>query len=323
MTRSSADIEREVEQTRDDLDRTVEALKDKMTPGQLLDEVTQSLKGTGAADMFGNLGSQVKENPLALAMVGAGMAWLMIGKGPSLHHGADGHAGSSGSAGGAGYRYSGPLGATTIGAQPSDPVHDYAAPADGLTTAGASGPVGDESNGGLKDKAADLAHQASSAITGAAGKVQDAASHLKDQVAGQAGHAKHGAQAVGSQALQAGQGLQRGFMDLLEQEPLIIGALGLAVGAAIGASMPSTQVEDRTFGALRDKALQEGRSRLHDGVAMAKDTAGAAIEAARDAAQEEGLIGSADGGSVVDKAQTVLRAGLEAVREGIEERREH
>ncbi|MDO9245098.1 MAG: DUF3618 domain-containing protein, partial [Phenylobacterium sp.] len=83
MTRSSAEIEREVEQTRGEIDRTVEALKDKMTPGQLIDELTQSLKGTGATDMVGTLGAQVKENPLALAMVGAGMAWLMIGKGSS------------------------------------------------------------------------------------------------------------------------------------------------------------------------------------------------------------------------------------------------
>ncbi len=127
MTRSSAEIEREVEQTRGEIDRTVEALKDKMTPGQLIDELTQSLKGTGAADMVGTLGAQVKENPLALAMVGAGMAWLMIGKGSSQT--------SQATQGG----LFGTLGShadsrtTSGGSQPSDPVGDYGASASSLT----------------------------------------------------------------------------------------------------------------------------------------------------------------------------------------------
>ena len=310
MTRSSAEIEREVEQTRGELDRTVEALKDKMTPGQLIDELTQSLKGSGAADMFGNLGTQVKDNPLALAMVGAGMAWLMMGKGSS-------HAGGGGLLGAFG-AHGGPQAAT--GAQSSDPVSDYGTSASSLNTAGGGG---EAAEGSLMAGAANMAHQASDIAGDVAGRVQHTAMHLKDQVMGQAGHAKHGVQAAGDQALRAGQGAQRGVMELLEKEPLIFGALGIAVGAALGAAMPSTAVEDRTFGGLRDKALDEGRSRLGEGVSIAKDAAGAALEAVREAADEEGLLGSEDSGSIVDKAQTVLRAGVDAARQEVEDRQSH
>ena len=311
MTRSSAEIELEVEQTRGEIDRTVEALKDKMTPGQLIDELTQSLKGTGAADMFGNLGAQVKDNPLALAMVGSGMAWLMIGKGSSQT--------TPGAQGGL-FGGHGDARATSVGSQPSDPVGDYQASASSLTTAGgADGGAG----AGLTSGAAHMAHQASDMAGEVAGRVQQTAMHLKDQVMGQAGHAKHGVQAAGGQALRTGQGMQRGFMDMLEQEPLIIGALGIAVGAALGAAMPSTAVEDRTFGPLRDKALDQGRARLGEGVSVAKDAAGAALEAVRETADEEGLLGSEESGSIIHKAQTVLRAGVDAARQEVEDRHSH
>jgi len=314
MTRSSAEIEREVEQTRGELDRTVEALKDKMTPGQMIDELTQSLKGTGAADMFGNLGAQVKDNPLALAMVGAGMAWLMIGRSssqtsPGSQGGLFGEPGSNGD-----------LRTTSGGSQPSDPIDDYGVAASSLTTIGGAD---HDVAGGLTAGAAHMVHQASDIAGEVGGRVQQTAMHLKDQVMGQAGHAKHGVQAAGGQALRTGQGMQRGFMDMLEQEPLIIGALGIAVGAALGAAMPSTGVEDRTFGGLRDKALDEGRSRLGEGISVAKDAAGAALEAVRETADEEGLLGSDDSGSIIDKAQTVLRAGVDAARQEVEDRQSH
>ncbi|WP_310539476.1 DUF3618 domain-containing protein [Phenylobacterium sp.] len=289
MTRSSAEIEREVEQTRGELDRTVEALKDKMTPGQLIDELTQSLKGSGAADIFGNLGTQVKDNPLALAMVGAGLAWLMIGKGPPQP-----------GVGGAGETVSGSASSLSIA---------------GGADRGAAG--------GLAAGAAHMVHQASDIAGEVAERVGHTATHLKDQVMDQAGHAKHRVQATSAQALQAGQGVQRGFMDMLEQEPLIIGALGIAVGAALGAVMPSTAVEDRTFGGLRDKALDEGRSRLGEGISVAKDAAGAALEAVREAADDEGLLGSEDSGSIIEKAETVLRAGVDAARQEVADRQSH
>src|SRR3546814_16683614 len=38
-------------------------------------------KGGQGADMAGKFGRQVRDNPLALALVGAGRAWLMVGQG--------------------------------------------------------------------------------------------------------------------------------------------------------------------------------------------------------------------------------------------------
>lgn len=232
MTRSSEDIEREVESARDDLDRTVEALKDKMTPGQLIDEVSRSFKGGGAGDLLGNLGGQVRENPMALAMIGAGMAWLMMGRSPQSPTYSAAHAYQSAS-----------------GAAPSP---------DALTEG---------------------AHSA-------AGMVGEAGSRLKDAAGEAAGQARHSLQELGDGAGAVGRKAARTFEDILQQEPLIVGAVGLAVGVAIGAAFPSTALEDRTFGAARDDLINAGGEKL---AAVAESLRGAGEASAAAAAGSAGF----------------------------------
>lgn len=76
MTKTAEDVEREVEASRGNLDRTVEALKGKMTPGQLFDEAAHAMGGAGQ-EMFSKFVDQAKENPMPLAVMGLGLAWLM------------------------------------------------------------------------------------------------------------------------------------------------------------------------------------------------------------------------------------------------------
>jgi hypothetical protein len=63
------------------------------------------------------------------------------------------------------------------------------------------------------------------------------------------------AQSARSQARRAGEG----FNDLLYEQPLLVGALGVAVGALIGAALPTTETEDRALGDTRDRLMQRAR----------------------------------------------------------------
>lgn len=264
MTRSSEDIEREVESARGELDRTVEALKDKMTPGQLIDEISRSFKTGGAGDMLGNLGGQVRENPMALAMIGAGMAWLMMGK--SDH---------------------------SVGDPAARTYQSSAGP--GLASQAPS-------QGGLAQAADKLAD-----------KVGGAASDVKEAVSGAAEHAVQGVQDLGSQAGAVGRKAARSFEEILQQEPLIVGALGLAVGVAIGAAFPATALEDRTFGAARDKLMDAGGEKLIAAAQGLRASGEAALSAAKSEADNQVL--STSGGSLIDKAGAVVRSGVEAARD--------
>ena len=76
MTKTAADVEREVEASRGNLDRTVDALREKMTPGQLFDEASRAMGGAGQ-QVLTKFVEQAKENPMPLAVMGLGLAWLM------------------------------------------------------------------------------------------------------------------------------------------------------------------------------------------------------------------------------------------------------
>ncbi|CAN5201959.1 hypothetical protein BH10PSE3_BH10PSE3_01450 [soil metagenome] len=78
MNTSAQDAEREVEANRARLDETVDAPKEKLTPGQMFDEMSRSFAGSSGGEMFANFGSQIRDNPLPLALIGAGVALLAM-----------------------------------------------------------------------------------------------------------------------------------------------------------------------------------------------------------------------------------------------------
>ncbi|RVB86015.1 DUF3618 domain-containing protein, partial [Mesorhizobium sp. M7A.F.Ca.AU.002.04.1.1] len=79
--KSAAELEREAEAARARVMETAESIRGRMTPGQLLDEFTGLFSGGESSAMLANLRTQVRDNPLPVTMVGAGLAWLMFGSG--------------------------------------------------------------------------------------------------------------------------------------------------------------------------------------------------------------------------------------------------
>jgi hypothetical protein len=72
--------------------------------------------------------------------------------------------------------------------------------------------------------------------------------------------ANRAAQGTRSQVESARQGIehaQERMQRMLDEQPLMLGALGLAAGALIGALLPSTETEDRLAGDIRKKAVRK------------------------------------------------------------------
>jgi hypothetical protein len=78
MTRHSAQLENEVEQARRDLTGTLDELRSRLTPGQVVDQVADYVREGPASDFIRNLTEEIRENPIPLLMVAAGMAWLAV-----------------------------------------------------------------------------------------------------------------------------------------------------------------------------------------------------------------------------------------------------
>lgn len=340
--RSSEEIEREVEATRGELDRTVEALKERMSAGQIIDELMGSMKGTGASEMVSNLGRQAKDNPLPLALIGAGLAWLMFGKAPSREH----HESRS-------FVVDPYTGEATIEDErtydsgyeaDASRYHDDYDPLTGADMSHDSGKPGLKEKAGqaaqrVKDAASGVAHKAG----GMASKVGQAAHSGKDrvthkmsgardgmgQVKGRAGERMQAgrqrlssaAGSVRSQAQQYGRRAQRTYYETLDNDPLILAAVGVAVGAAIGAAIPASRFENRYVGRFRDRALDQGKQMAQERMQEAKEIAQSALGAVKEEADRQGMPTGVEG--LADKVGQAARAGLDTAKRQMDERRTH
>jgi hypothetical protein len=96
------------------------------------------------------------------------------------------------------------------------------------------------------------------------------------------------------------------FSEVLDREPLVLGALGLAIGAAIAVMAPRTRTEDEWMGETRDRFLDDmedyGRDQFERGRLMAEETYRAAIEEA----QKQGLTPGEIAGKLGDLAQSAM-----------------
>src|SRR5688500_2377553 len=98
--RSAAQIQREIRETRAEMDQTVDALGERLRPRHLLDDLLEMFRGwgatsgtastsssasSGATDKLRDAGSKVIEklgqNPMPAALIGAGVAWMLFDNG--------------------------------------------------------------------------------------------------------------------------------------------------------------------------------------------------------------------------------------------------
>jgi hypothetical protein len=78
METQSEQFEEEARRARARLSETLEALRTRMTTGQVVDQLTDYAKVGPPAQFFRNLTREAVENPLPLTLIGVGVAWLII-----------------------------------------------------------------------------------------------------------------------------------------------------------------------------------------------------------------------------------------------------
>jgi hypothetical protein len=71
-----AQLERDIDRTRSSLERTVDELETRLSPGELLDQALGVARDYGG-DFATNLGRSVRNNPVPVVLTGVGLAWMM------------------------------------------------------------------------------------------------------------------------------------------------------------------------------------------------------------------------------------------------------
>jgi hypothetical protein len=273
-------LEQETEQTRNQLSDTLDELRASMTPGRLIDQITERLGEGAPAEFTRNLKDQVVGNPLPIAIIGASLAWLMLG--PRIGTGATARAGARGTAS---------LGAdgSAAGSGVADGVRSTISRATD-TAQGTANQVG----GSMRDAAGAMsqsAHQVAGGVRETAGSMADAASRTVSSIS-------QSTKLAGQQTLKTGSSL----LDFCREQPLVLAGLGIAVGVLMGGVVPKTETEDRLMGAasdgMKEQAQDLASQYVDDGQAgerAADGTQGAAAKAAgeKDPSSADGAPASA------------------------------
>jgi ElaB/YqjD/DUF883 family membrane-anchored ribosome-binding protein len=74
--KTSAELQREIEMQRCRVESTIDQIQNKLSPGQLVDELLAYTKG-GGGEFVASLQRNVTANPLPVALLGVSLAWLM------------------------------------------------------------------------------------------------------------------------------------------------------------------------------------------------------------------------------------------------------
>ena len=281
--RSSRDYAREAEATRQRISRTVDEVTDRLTVGQVLDEVLGYAKG-GGGTMATALTRAARDNPVPSLLVSAGaMMFLSERLGLPRRAAAGSRMGPMARKSGAGLKQG--LGEATSAA------------GDAVSSAG-------EQIGNLGRQVRD---RAASAAQSAGETVQDYSGAVADQVSDLAAQAQEQLETASQQLIQQAR-------RLMEEQPLLAGAIGLAIGAGIAAVVPKTTTEQEIMGDA-SKAVKEAATEFAEqGYETAKDVVGRVSEAAMNAADEEGLTGAGVkdlAGSAAEKVSKVMEAAKE------------
>ena len=399
--RSSAEIEREIEEERHALARSLEDLQAQFSPERIVNQASTYLR-TNGGDFAQNLVRQVKNNPLAAAIAGVGITWLLVSSGrppqavtydrsrsthdPRFGDGTD-RAAARGSA-----TYAGGTATYDDRTYPSAPGslsdpyrgdfegrvatasgdRDDDGPSAWERTKAKAGELGDRVRGAVgsaeasasagydstRAGAADLGHGAADRWGAARDATSDRWRDWQSGARSRADGARMRASAtrdrlyLRSQERRAriGEGtenmseqarmrvmrareaaadaqheIERRFGEaratgsrMYDDQPLVAGAIALAVGAAVGAALPRTDVEDEYIGQHRDRLFDDADRVFHEEAAKLRAVADAALDEARDVADEK--IGAAKGATpsgraAVDAVEGEARSAAERVAE--------
>jgi hypothetical protein len=248
------------------------------------------MNGSQGSFMDG-LTTAARENPLAAALIGGGALWLLIGS-DKLKNAA---------------------GSVTSAAAP---LADLGARAERSAES-----AWEDSYGSMRKRASQMQHEASRGVNQTVRNVKTAASNA---MSGTAETMSGAAETVGERFDEGIAGAREMFdrfgralpsrevfrqaqsslSDLLERQPLVLGAVGLAIGATVAGALASSRLEDEWVGNMSDSLKEDLRER-----------AGAVSQSVREGADTLKAEFTDAGAEYADRVQQAGRDAVDAGRE--------
>lgn len=310
-------IEREIEKDRDALRQTLDSLQDEFSLDGLSRRLSSTVREHGS-EWVGSASDAARANPVALALTGVGLAWLIFGRGydpthtaqhyyarRDTHHDDDDHRRTD-------YREhdhdTRPERATTrVTTYPPTPA--------ARTRPASWTGYGETRNLGSSNTSSSLhsgSHKDESSMTD---HMKDRARHLRERLSegteGFSDEARRRVEGARRKALDASDAASRRFnqssravSEGYDTQPLLFGAASFLLGAGLAALLPRTAREDEMMGSYSDQLFHEAESifeeekaRVQAAVSAGMDEAKSAVSNVTDAAEKELSKDRGDSGS--------------------------
>lgn len=240
-----------------------------------------------ASPVVDRVNAAIRDNPLAAGLIGAGVAWMLIGsKGFGVMAGAAQNA--AGRAGAA---------AATAG----NALASGVAKAGSVTAAG------------LKRAASDAAGSVASLVPEISETDADKAFEVISEAGATVGNRVNSAAVAGREY---GVAIQSRLSASLEKQPLLLGAIGLAIGAGIASTFATTSVESELMGEQGTVAREKLQS-LSD---VARDRAQQVVSEVTTESKKEGFTPAAAKSAATEigkKFKAVAGEGRESVAQSL------
>lgn len=296
--KTSAQLEREVEAQRERVQDRISDIQDKLSPGQMVDELLDYAKNKGGGEFVANLGKNVTANPLPVALLGVSLLWLMAKpvsvRSPPLE------SSNLNGQSNAGFDTPSPFDyATVTGGLKRLGVHETPAGRHseftdelGKKYTAATDAAGNRAGhfindagrtfSGFKDIAGnrveDFRDEAGNVLDAATGwashtwqKAGDAVATAGNKLAERRDRLQEGVAEAGGAVQHQTDQMSRTLMNVLHDQPLVAGALAFAAGAAIASAFPHTKQEDQVFGEAADKLRQQAGTVAGDAYEKGKE----------------------------------------------------
>ncbi|HYO30028.1 MAG TPA: DUF3618 domain-containing protein [Thermomicrobiales bacterium] len=242
----------------------------------------------------------VKQNPIPAALAAIGLSWLWTHRAGASGPGSNDRSGS-------GYRSDQQYGFSSGGQS-----GQWGSRSDYASHGGQSG--WNQATGGqsIGQGAGQAMGQAQQTAGQAVGQVQSVAGQAVDQVQGVAGQAVGQVQDIAGQAQQVagqvvgqvqdtagqvGHQAKGAFWQLLDSNPMAVGALGAVVGGVTALLLPETEKENRLMGEARDRVMDRVQEVAGEAVDKVQHVAEEVGETAAKEAKNQGLTQDAGSGS--------------------------
>lgn len=250
--RESAQLQREAEAQRAGLSNTLGQLREGMTTSALSTELVGVLRDSSLS-VVKSLAESARTNPGATLLIGAGLTMML-----TRTTGADVMATAT----------SALKTATTVGTDAATAAAGKVKSAAGTAADTAKSLAGQatDKGAGMATKAEKLALDTAASLTdqakGAADAVRGAAGEQVDHAKRLVEEGKETAEHLNQDASKLAADTRQAVTKLFEEQPILVAAIGTALGALFGAALPVSQAERQVLGKVGAEAIDKGRDVL-------------------------------------------------------------